>query len=141
MNFQAISNSSAEPDSKPRESWKIKLLPGYVISSSISCRPLCCHWNKYIHTSLSNTPQVMASDESQMVLADYLQETQQLKKVQSSDQLTILVIYDGFCSLCYTTNLLKDGCLACPSPSNDKNMKVWAQVFFPEHLNMCLIWI
>ena len=46
MNFQAISNSSVEPHSKPWESWKIKLLPGYVIWCSISCRPLCylCMW-------------------------------------------------------------------------------------------------
>ena len=46
MNFQAISNSSVEPDSKPWESWKIKLLPWYVIWCSISCRPLCylCMW-------------------------------------------------------------------------------------------------
>ena len=41
MNFQTISSSSTEPASKPLESWKIKLLPGYVIWCSISCRPLC----------------------------------------------------------------------------------------------------
>jgi hypothetical protein len=43
MNFQTISNSSVEPDSKPWESWKMKLLPGYVIWCSISWRPLCYH--------------------------------------------------------------------------------------------------
>ena len=43
-----------------------------------------------------------------------------------SDWLAILVIYDGLCPLCYTTNLLKDGCLACISPPNDKDAKVWA---------------
>ena len=43
MNFQASSNSSVEPDSKPWESWKIKSHPGYVIWCSISCRPLCYH--------------------------------------------------------------------------------------------------
>ena len=43
MNLQAIFNSSVEPDSKPWESWKIKLLPGYVIWCPISCRPLCYH--------------------------------------------------------------------------------------------------
>ena len=43
MNFQAIPNSTIEPDSKPWESWKIKLLPGYVTWCSISCRPLCYH--------------------------------------------------------------------------------------------------
>ena len=54
MNFQAISNSSFEPDSKPWESWKTKLHPGYVIWCSISCRPLCCYaceqaWHPYAH--------------------------------------------------------------------------------------------
>ena len=68
----------------------------------------------------------MASNESQTVQAYYLQETQQLKEAQNSDWLTILVIYDGVCCLCYTTNLLKDGCLACIGPSNDKDAKVWA---------------
>ena len=50
MNFQAISNSSVEPDSKPWESWKIKLLPGYVIWCSISCRPFCYHSCEWIHS-------------------------------------------------------------------------------------------
>ena len=68
----------------------------------------------------------MASNELQTVQADYLQRTQQLNKAQSTDKLTILVIYDGLCPLCYTTNLLKDGCLACISPPNDKDAKVWA---------------
>ena len=44
MKSQTISNSSFAPDSKPRESWKIKLLPSYVISCSISCSPLW-HFN------------------------------------------------------------------------------------------------
>jgi len=68
----------------------------------------------------------MASNDSQTVQADYLQETQESKEAQNSNWLTILVIYDGLCPLCYTTNLLKDGCLACISPSNDKDAKVWA---------------
>jgi hypothetical protein len=68
----------------------------------------------------------MASNESQIVQADYLQETQQSKEVQISTQLTIPVIHDRLYSLCYTTNLLKDGCLACISPPNDKDAKVWA---------------
>ena len=80
----------------------------------------------YIHTSLSDSPQVMASNESQTVQADFLQETQHSKEVQNSDWLTILVIYDGVCSLCYTTNLLKDGCLPCISPPNDKDAEMWA---------------
>ena len=46
MNFQTYSNSSIAPDSKPWESWKIKLLPGYVIWCSISCMPL---WNFVVY--------------------------------------------------------------------------------------------
>ena len=87
---------------------------------------LSLHMNGYIHTSLSDSPQVMASSESQTVQADYLPETQQSKEAQNSDLLTILAIYDGLCPLCYTTNLLKDGCLARISPPNDKDAKVWA---------------
>ena len=87
---------------------------------------LSLHMNGYIHTSLSDSPQVMASSESQTVQADYLPETQQSKEAQNSGLLTILAIYDGLCPLCYTTNLLKDGCLACISPPNDKDAKVWA---------------
>ena len=82
--------------------------------------------NGHIHTSLSDSPRVMASNESQCVQAYNLQETQQSKEAQNSDSLTILVIYDGLCPLCYTTNLLKDGCLACISPPNDKDAKVGA---------------
>ena len=129
MNFQAISISTFEPDSKPWESWKIKLLPRYVIWCSISCRPLYYHcmwiiW--YIDSSLFDLPQVMALDDSQTVQADFLQETQQSRQAQNSGWLTNTVIYDGFCPFCYTTNFLKDGCLACISPSNDKDAKVWA---------------
>ena len=87
---------------------------------------LSLHVNGYIHTSLTDSPQVMVSNESQTVQADYLQKIQWLKESQNSDQLTILVIYDGLCFLFYTTNLLKDGCLACISPPNDKDAKVWA---------------
>jgi len=39
--------------------------------------------NGYIHTSLSDSPQVMASNESQTVQGDYLQETQQSKEAQN----------------------------------------------------------
>ena len=46
---------------------------------------LSLHVNGYIHTSLSDSPQKMASNEWQTVQADYLQETQQLKKAQNSD--------------------------------------------------------
>jgi hypothetical protein len=36
---------------------------------------LSLHVNGYIHTSLSDSPQEMASNELQTVQADYLQET------------------------------------------------------------------
>ena len=56
-------------------------------------------------------------------------------------QLTLLVMYDdGFCSLCYTTNLLKDGCLSSISSSYDENAKMGTSVMNPEHcdvLHMC----
>ena len=35
---------------------------------------------------------------------------------------------DGFCSLFYTTNLLKDGCLACIGSSYDKYTKMGTSV-------------
>jgi hypothetical protein len=44
---------------------------------------LLWHMNGYIHTS-SNSPQVMASNGSQTVQADYLQETQNSEEVQIS---------------------------------------------------------
>ena len=51
MKSQTTSISSFAPDSKPCESWKIKLLPSYVIWCSITCMPL---WQfnvirEYIH--------------------------------------------------------------------------------------------
>ena len=58
-------------------------------------------------------------------------------------KLTILVIYnDGLCTLCYSTNLLKDGCLACVSSSYDENAKIWTSVVLPElcdilHICIC----
>ena len=54
-------------------------------------------------------------------------------------QLTLLIMYnDGLCSLCYTTNLLKDGCLASIGSSYDKNAKVGTSVLLPAHGNiMC----
>ncbi len=41
--------------------------------------------NGYIHISLSDSPQVMAANESQTVQADYLQETQQSKELQAQN--------------------------------------------------------
>jgi hypothetical protein len=47
---------------------------------------------------------------------------------------------NGLCSLCYTTNLLKDGCLASIGSSYDKNAKMGTSVLIPEQcdiLHMC----
>ena len=89
---------------------------------------LSLHVNGYcIHTLSFDSLQLMASNEPQTVQADHLQvETQEVKGAQNSDQPTILVIYDRPCCLCYSTNFLKDGCLACISPPNDEDAKVWA---------------
>ena len=57
-------------------------------------------------------------------------------------QLTLFVIYDdGLCSLCYTTNLLKDGCLASIGSPYDKDAKMGTSVLFPQYcdiLHMCI---
>jgi hypothetical protein len=47
---------------------------------------------------------------------------------------------NGLCSLCYTTNLLKDGCLASIGSSYDKNAKMGTSVLLPEQcdiLHLC----
>jgi hypothetical protein len=49
---------------------------------------LSLYVNGYIHTSLSDSPQLKASNESQNVQADYLQETQQSKEVQNPESQT-----------------------------------------------------
>jgi hypothetical protein len=46
---------------------------------------LSLHVNGYIHRSLTDSPQLMASSDPQTVQADYLQETQQSKEAQSSE--------------------------------------------------------
>ena len=50
---------------------------------------------------------------------------------EDSNLLTILVIYDGLCSLGYSTDLLQDGCFACIGPSYDQNTKIWAFISVP----------
>ena len=87
----------------------------------------------------SSAPQLMASNDLQMLPVPCLQEIQYVEEAQCSAWLTIIVIYHGLCSLFYSTNLLKDGCLACIGPPHDKDTKMWAQVSFPEHFNMCPI--
>ena len=71
----------------------------------------------------------------------YLEGTEHKKVHCAFIQLTLLVMYnDGFCSLFYTTNLLKDSCLASIGSSYDKNAKMGTSVLIPEHcdiLYMC----
>ena len=43
---------------------------------------------------------------------------------------------DRFCSLFYTTNLLKDGCLASICSSYDKNAKTGTSILNPEHCDI-----
>ena len=135
MKSQTASISSFAPDSKPWESWKIKLLPSYVIWCSISCMPL---WqfnviSEYIYIPLPNLPQLMVSNVCQKVPALHLEGTEYEKTYWAFIPLTLLVMYnDGFCSFPYTTNLLKDGCFACIGPSYDKNAETGASVLFPE---------
>ena len=77
----------------------------------------------------------MASNEFHKVPALYLDRTEykNLKVHWSFIQLTCLIMYDnGFCSPFYTTNLLKDGCLASIGSSYDKNAKMGTSVLIPE---------
>ena len=52
---------------------------------------------------------------------------------------TMLIKYDRLGSLGYTTNLLKDGCLACICPSYDKDTEM--RTFLLEHCNRFCIYI
>ena len=83
----------------------------------------------------------MLSNEFQKISVFYLQGTEYEKVHWTFIQLTLLVMYnDGLCSLCYTTNLLKDGCLASIGSSYDKNAKMGTLVLLPQHcdiLHMC----
>ena len=56
-------------------------------------------------------------------------------------QPTILIIYDRLCSLLHTTDLLKNGCLACIGSSYDKNTKMGAFVSLLEHHCLWYIYI
>ena len=133
MKSQTTSISSFAPDSKPCESWKIKLLPSYVIWCSISCMPL---WQfNPINEWSSIIPLTHLNWWYQMCFTRYQFFTWQVehKKVYSAFiQLTLLVIYtDRLCSLCYTTNLLKDGCLASIGSAYDKDAKMGTSVLLP----------
>ena len=83
----------------------------------------------------------MVSDEFQKVPVLHLEVTEYEKVHWAFIQLTLLVMYNnGLCSLFYTTNLLKDGCLASIGSSHDKNMEIGTSVLLPEHcdiLHMC----
>ena len=79
----------------------------------------------------------MVSNEFQKVSVLYLEGTEYEKVHLAFIQLTLLVMYnDGLCSLCYTTNLLKDSCLASIGSSYDKNAKVGTSVLFPEYCDI-----
>ena len=83
----------------------------------------------------------MVSDEFQKVPVLHLEVTEYEKVHWAFIHLTLLVTYnDGLCSLCYTTNLLKDCCLASIGSSYDKNAKMGTFVLLCEHsdiLHMC----
>ena len=83
----------------------------------------------------------MVSNEFQKVPIHYLEGTEYKKVDWAFNQLTHLVMYNnGLCSLCYTTNLLKDGCLSSIGSSYDKNSKMGTSVLLPEQcdiLHMC----
>ena len=75
----------------------------------------------------------MVSNVFQKVPVFGLEGTKYEKVHWAFIQPTLLVMYDdGICSLCYTTNLLKDGCLTSICSSYDKNAKVVTFVLFPE---------
>ena len=44
---------------------------------------------------------------------------------------------DRFCSLVYTTDFLKDGCLASIGSSYNKNTEMGTSILIPEILYMC----
>ena len=83
----------------------------------------------------------MASNVSQKVPVVYLQGGEHVKLGGALVQLTILIIYDRLCSLLHTTDLLKNGCLACIGSSYDKNTKMGAFVTLLEHLCLSYIYI
>ena len=86
-------------------------------------------------------PTLMASNVSQKVPVVYLQGGEHVKLGGALVQLTILIIYDRLCSLLHTTDLLKNGCLACIGSSYDKNTKMGAFVTLLEHLCLSYIYI
>ena len=83
----------------------------------------------------------MVSNEFQKVPIHCLEGTEYEKVDWALIQLTHLVMYNnGLCSLCYTTNLLKNGCLSSIGSSYDKNTKMGTSVLIPEQcdiLHMC----
>lgn len=56
-------------------------------------------------------------------------------------QLTILIIYDRLCSLFFTTDLLKNCCLACVGPAYDKDTKTGTVVALLEYFHIPYICI
>jgi hypothetical protein len=83
----------------------------------------------------------MVSNEFQKVPVLHLEGIEYKKYIGPGAfiELTLLVVYnDGFCSLFYTTNLLKYGCLSSIGPSYDKNAKMGTSILIPEHCDIIL---
>ena len=79
-------------------------------------------------------PQQMVSNKFHKIPVLYLEGTEYKKVHWTFIQLTLFIMYnDGFCSLCYTTNFLKDSCLASIGSSYDKNAKMRTSVLHPKH--------
>jgi len=139
MNFQTSSSSLLSPASNPCESWKMKLLPGYVIWSSISCMPL---WILVMYVSMEelttkwvDSPQLLEPDGYPKVLALYLSKKASYTIWVTFQVSIILMVYNWICPLCYTTNFLKNSSLACIGPPNDQNTKIRAVVSLLEDIN------
>ena len=69
----------------------------------------------------------------------YLEVKQNIRKhirIQWAFIQLTLMYNDGLGSLFYTTNLLKDGCLARIGSSYDKNAKMGTSVLIPEHCDI-----
>ena len=59
--------------------------------------------------------------------------------LRQGDLNAILIIDDGFGSLSYTTDLLKNGGFASIGPSNDKNTEMGTFALLPKHPDMVCI--
>lgn len=81
----------------------------------------------------------MAFNVMQKVKVHYLKDTKYEKLYWTLSHLPSMPsTYNGLCSLCYTTNLLKDGGFTCISSSNDKSAKMWASVLHSKGFDISL---